>query len=169
MSEGMDARTNCHIRIPSVRNSIAMAPPPTLLKPVPKLVESPVTPQPALLSVVLTHEVVSCLPVSLRLTPILQPLDVCSVIWFAALLTTLTVSITSISPFRGQLEGSDNQSAGHVPQPIGVWTTSKMKRLPTLYCFLEEMRTEKRPVEAFGTVSSVTEVSTRRTAEDEDA
>jgi hypothetical protein len=71
--------------------------------------------------------------------------------------------MTSISPFVGQFEGSESQRAGQVPQPIGVCFTSKMKS-PSVYWVLELMRTEKRPVEAFGTESAVTEVSTRRTA-----
>ena len=37
-------------------------------------------------------------------------------------------SMTSISPFVGQLDWSDSQSAGQVEQPYGVWRTSKMKR-----------------------------------------
>ena len=54
------------------------------------------------------------------------------IIWFSALPTTFTASMTSISPFAGQLLGSVNHSAGHVPQPIGVCTTSKMKS-PSVY------------------------------------
>jgi hypothetical protein len=38
---------------------------------------------------------------------------------------------------------------------------------PSVYCVLEVTRTEKRPVDALGTLSAVTEVSTRRTAEEE--
>ena len=53
-----------------------------------------------------------------------------------------------------------------MPQPIGVCITSKMKR-PSVYCVLEVMRTEKRPVDALGLLSAVTDVSTLRTAEDE--
>jgi hypothetical protein len=37
------------------------------------------------------------------------------------------------------------------------------------YCFLEVMRTEKRPVEALGTLEELTDVSTRRTADEVDA
>jgi len=69
----------------------------------------------------------------------------------------------------GQLIWSDVQSAGQVPQPSGVCKTSKTKRVPTPYCFLDSMRTENRPVEALGTEVLVTEVSTLRTAEEEDA
>jgi len=47
--------------------------------------------------------------------------------------------------------------------------TSKMKRLLRPYWFLEDTRTEKRPVDALGTLSAVTEVSTRRTADVEEA
>jgi hypothetical protein len=42
-----------------------------------------------------------------------------------------------------------------------------MKRELRPYWFLEEMRTEKRPVEAFGLSAGPTEVSTRRTAVEE--
>jgi hypothetical protein len=54
-----------------------------------------------------------------------------------------------------------------VPQPRGLWTTSKMKRLLRPYWFLDVMRTEKRPVEASGLAPGPTEVSTRRTAVEE--
>lgn len=74
----------------------------------------------------------------------------------------------SISPFVGQLAGSLSQSAGHVAQPIGVWTISKMNR-PSVYCVLDSIRTEKRPVDAFGTLSAVTDVSTLITAELDEA
>jgi hypothetical protein len=77
--------------------------------------------------------------------------------------------MTSISPFVGQFEGSVSQSAGQVPQPMGLCNTSKMKRLLRPYCCFEEMRTEKRPVEALGDEEGPTEVSTRRMAEDEEA
>jgi hypothetical protein len=60
-----------------------------------------------------------------------------------------------------------SQRAGQVPQPSGLWTTSKMKRELRPYWFLEEMRTEKRPVEASGFAPGPTEVSTRRTAVEE--
>lgn len=126
------------------------------------------TPQPALSSVELTQDVVSDFPVSLRFTPMLQPADVCSVIWFSALPTTFTASMISISPFVGQLLGSVSQRAGQVPQPIGVCRMSKMKS-PSVYCVLEVMRTLKRPVEALGLLSAVTEVSTRRIALEEPA
>lgn len=53
-----------------------------------------------------------------------------------------------------------------MPHPSGVCRTSKIKR-PSVYCVLDVMRTEKRPVEALGTESEVTEVSTRRTALEE--
>jgi hypothetical protein len=53
-----------------------------------------------------------------------------------------------------------------VPQPMGLWITSKMKRVLRPYWFLEETRTEKRPVEASGLAPGPTEVSTRRTAEE---
>jgi hypothetical protein len=53
-----------------------------------------------------------------------------------------------------------------VPQPIGLWITSKTKRVLRPYWFLEETRTEKRPVEASGLTPGPTEVSTRRTAEE---
>jgi hypothetical protein len=105
----------------------------------------------------------------LRLTFMVQSLVVCSVIWFSVLPTTFTASMMSISPLLGQLAWSEVQSAGQVPQPRGVCTTSKTKRVPTPYCFLEEIRTEKRPVEALGVEVFVTDVSTRRTAEEEDA
>ena len=52
-----------------------------------------------------------------------------------------------------------------MPQPVGVCITSKMKS-PSVYCALEVTRTEKRPVEALGTEVLVTDVSTRRTAEE---
>ena len=63
---------------------------------------------------------------------------------------------------------SESQRAGHVPHPYGVCFTSKMKS-PLLYCLLDSTRTEKRPVEAFGTDSGPTLVSTRRTALELDA
>jgi hypothetical protein len=44
--------------------------------------------------------------------------------------------------------------------------TSKTKS-PSVYCVLDVMRTEKRPVEALGTEVLVTDVSTRRTALEE--
>jgi hypothetical protein len=44
-----------------------------------------------------------------------------------------------------------------------------MKRLSVPYCFLEEMRTEKRPVDALGMDDEFTDVSTRRMAEEGDA
>ena len=53
--------------------------------------------------------------------------------------------------------------------PVGVWMTSKMKRLLRPYWFLEDTWTEKRPVDALGTLSAVTEVSTRRKADEEEA
>ena len=53
--------------------------------------------------------------------------------------------------------------------PVGVWMTSKMNRLLRPYWFLEDTRTEKRPVDALGTLSAVTEVSTRRKADEEEA
>jgi len=142
-------------------------PPPALLKSAPKVVDPASTPQPALSSVVFTQLVVSDFPVSLRLTPILQPDVVCSVIWLYVLDTTLTASMTSISPLYGQFEGSVSQRAGQVPQPSGLWMTSKMKSVSRPYWVLEETRTEKRPVEALGLESGPTEVSTRRTAEEE--
>ncbi len=109
------------------------------------------------------------LPVSFRFTPMLQPEVVCKAIWLFVLPTTFTASMTSISPFFGQTLGSVSQSAGHVPQPNGVCRMLKTKREFRPYCFFEEIRTEKRPVEALGTESAVTEVSTRRIAEVEEA
>ena len=93
----------------------------------------------------------------------------CRVIWFLAFETTFTASMRSISPFMGQLLSSTSQRAGQVPQPIGVCFTSKIKRLLVPYCFLEVTRTENRPVEALGMVDELTDVSTRRTADEVDA
>ena len=75
-----------------------MIPPPAELKPVPKEVEVPSTPHPALSFVVFTQLDCSDLPVSLRLTDIEQPEEVWSVIWLFVLDTTFTASMTSISP-----------------------------------------------------------------------
>jgi len=168
ISDGMASRANCHMRMPALRSSMAMMPPPLSLNVVPNVEVPASTPQPALSAVLFTQLVVSALPVSLRLTPIEQPELVCSVIWFCALDTTLTASMTSISPFIGQLEGSVSQRAGQVPQPIGLCKISKMKS-PSAYCDFEVTRTEKRPVEALGMLSAVTKVSTLRMAEEEDA
>jgi hypothetical protein len=49
--------------------------------------------------VVFTQEVESDFPVSLRLTSILQPDEVCRVIWLGTVDRTFTASITSISPW----------------------------------------------------------------------
>jgi len=166
ISDGISLRPNCQILIPALLSSIAMTAPPALLKSEPKVVDPASTPQPALSAVLFTQLVVSDLPVSLRLTFMVQPEEVCSVIWLEVLPTTFTASMTSISPLVGQFEGSVSQSAGQVPQPIGLCFTSKMKRLLRPYCCLEVTRTEKRPVEALGWESGPTEVSTRRTAEE---
>jgi hypothetical protein len=64
-----------------------------------------------------------------------------------------------ISPFVGQLDGSDNHSAGQVEHPYGVWRTSKMNK-PLLYVFFDSILTDLRPV-----VVSVSERSTLSTAE----
>lgn len=161
----MEERGNCHIRMPSLRSSMAATPPPLALNVDPNVLVPASTPQPALESVLFKQFVVRTFPDSFRLTPIEHPAAVCSVIWFCASETTLTASMTSISPLVGQFAGSETQRAGHVPQPIGVWMTSKMKR-PEAYCFLDWRRTEKRPVEALGTVSVVTVVSTLSMAEE---
>jgi hypothetical protein len=118
--------------------------------------------------VLFTQLVAKEFPVSLRLTFMVHPGAVCRVIWFSALDITLTASITSTSPFVGQFEGSVSQSAGQVAQPIGVCITSKMNS-PSEYCFLDSIRTENRPVEALGTVSLLTVVSTLKMADEEDA
>lgn len=164
---GTTSLANCHMRIPADRSSKARTPPPLLLNVSPKVVSVPaLTPQPALASVVLTQDDPITLPVSFRLTPfIVQPLDVWSVIWLNELSTTFTASMTSISPFSGQFEGSVSQRAGQVPHPIGECLTSKTKRVLRPYCFLEVTRTEKRPVDALGTDELETDVSTRRIAD----
>lgn len=48
ISDGMDARANCQIRIPALRSSMAITPPPLELKAVPKVLVPAWTPQPAL-------------------------------------------------------------------------------------------------------------------------
>jgi hypothetical protein len=68
------------------------------LNPVPNDDELPSTPHPALSFVLFTQDDCRDFPISFRFTPIEQPEDVCSVIWFSVLPTTLTASMTSISP-----------------------------------------------------------------------
>ena len=94
--------------------------------------------------------------------PISQPSVVWSVIWLPTS-AWLTASMMSISPLSGQLFASESQSAGHVPHPCGVCRMSNMKS-PDSYCALDSNRTEKRPVDAFGSDSGPTLVSTFNTA-----
>lgn len=168
-SLGIESLANCHILIPALLNSIAITPPPLLLNVLPNVDLSVLasTPHPAFSLVLLTQEFWRDFPVSLRLTPMLQPEEVWSVIWLLYSPTTLTASMMSISPFVGQFAGSESQRAGQVPQPKGECLTSKTKRLLSPYCFFEVTRTEKRPVEASGEEVLPTEVSTRRMAEEE--
>jgi hypothetical protein len=99
ISEGIALRPNCQSLMPADLSSMARIAPPALLKPVPKVVDPASTPQPALSLVVFTQEVDNDFPVSLRLTSILQPGDVCKVIWLGVVEMTFTASITSISPW----------------------------------------------------------------------
>jgi hypothetical protein len=48
MSGGTLPRVNCHMRMPALRSSMAMMPPPAALKDGPKEEEGPLTPQPEL-------------------------------------------------------------------------------------------------------------------------
>ena len=48
ISAGMEERANCHMRMPADRSSIAITPPPRLLKAVPNVELPASTPQPAL-------------------------------------------------------------------------------------------------------------------------
>jgi len=99
ISEGIELRPNCQTLIPAERSSMARIAPPALLKSAPKVVDPASTPQPVLSLVVFTQESESDFPVSLRLTSILQPDEVCRVIWLGTVDRTFTASITSISPW----------------------------------------------------------------------
>ena len=157
---------HCHSLMPSALNSSATSPPPAELKGVPNDPSPADTAHPSLALVVLTQEVERVLPVCFLTTPLTShPGDVCNTIWLKVLLEpgmALTCSRISISPLAGHVAGLGSlvHSAGHVAHPTGVWIISKSINDPMPYVFLDVRRTENRPVEAFGTESWVTEVST---------